>query len=576
MKSPPAPGSEIQLMLKWLMLVRVLVVTLLLGVSILVQLSPSGTFRSLSIFPSLIATTYFLTILYVIGLVRWTNFRIQAYIQLGLDLTLETVLVYYTGGLESPFVPFFLVTAVGSSLILDRRAGLLVAAAAVSLNAAISAAHYFRWVPGPATLQLLSDKQIGYQLFLISVAVFSVAYLSGALAEKLRRTRESLEEKSSGLAQLQAFHENVVQSISSGLLTTDVHGNVTSMNRAGSEITGFSREELQGGPWWVAFGAEDLRELFSERRPLTHSLRFDRPGVRKNGSRIQLGMTASPLRDQSGGFKGGVWVFQDLTRIKELEDEMKRREWLATIGEMAAGMAHEIRNPLASISGSMQVLGRELDLEGENRRLLEIALREAERLNGIISSFLVYARPAPLNRKKINIIDLLTESLSLLKNSPEYSRGIEIESKLPRNRHWVYVDSDKIKQVFWNLAINAAQAMPDGGRLTVQCRRVSKPASEASAKNGTPWCEVSFSDHGIGMSPEVLEKIYYPFFTTKDHGSGLGLAIVHRIVDNHGGQIRVKSRVGSGSTFTVYLPISSNGDEEDREKESVQEGESAH
>jgi two-component system sensor histidine kinase PilS (NtrC family) len=560
-QQPPIQQAEIGRMLKWLMGVRVAIVSLLLGVSSLVALGPAS--RLLPLYYGLIAFTYLLTIGYALALQRMRSWRLLAHLQLGLDLLLETVLVYATGGADSPFAPFYIVTIVAASLILDRRAGYLAASAAAILNGVAVDLRYYGI--GPASLidpAGGSGPQALYLLFLNIVAFFTVAYLSGSLAAKLHQTRERLEEKSLGLAQLQAFHEDVVQSISSGMLTTDTSGRITSLNRAGSEITGYDADEVRGRPWWAVLDADDLKSLFSTERPLARSFRCDRECTRKDGARVLLGMTVSPLRDQAGEFKGGVWVFQDLTRIKALEEEMKRREWLATIGELAAGMAHEIRNPLAALSGSMQVLRRDLELEGEDRRLMDIALKETERLNSIISSFLLYARPAPLNPKRWNVNDLLYETLSLLRNAPEYREGITLEVRLTSQRLWASVDADKLRQVFWNLAINAIQAMPRGGRLIVSSRRTSRPL--ATKARGASWIEVAFADEGEGIAPDMIEKIFYPFFTTKDKGSGLGLSIVHRIIENHHGYIHVRSQAGRGATFTVYLPAQQQDAKSDR------------
>ncbi len=552
MESERPQETESTTILKWLMGVRVLIVTLLLGVSFLLQLDDVRSGGPNPVFSWLIATTYLLTILYAVLFRRVSRYSLFAYVQIGIDLVLETVLVYYTGGVDSPFVPLYMVTIIAASTLLNRRGGILAAGAAAILDGAIIDIQYFRMRSVFAAGSSLSDKETLGLLFTSIVAFFTVAYLSGSLADKLKRARQSLAEKSSGLAQLQAFHENVVQSVSTGLLTTDVNGRVTSLNRAGREITGFTLDEVRAALWWTVLRADDLKDLFSADRPLERSVRIDREGTRKNGTRVQLGMTVSPLRDQSGAFRGSVWVFQDLTRIKQLEDQMKRREWLATIGELAAGMAHEIRNPLAALSGSMQVLRRDLDLDEEYQRLLDIALRETERLNGIISSFLLYARPAPLNRRRCDVNALILETLDLLVNAPDYCSNVAVTTRLQASARWAVVDPDKTRQVFWNLALNAVQAMPEGGELTVVSRETWKPW-EPSGIEGS-WIEVTFQDTGAGIDSETLEKVFYPFFTTKDRGSGLGLSIVHRIVESHGGQIVAKSEPTRGSVFTVYLP----------------------
>jgi two-component system sensor histidine kinase PilS (NtrC family) len=220
---------------------------------------------------------------------------------------------------------------------------------------------------------------------------------------------------------------------------------------------------------------------------------------------------------------------------------------------MAAGMAHEIRNPLASLSGSLQVLSKDVRLEEEeSRRLMEIALKETDRLNGIITAFLMYARPAPLNKKRWDINQLVMETLSLLRNSKEYRDTIEIQSHLAPGELWAALDPDQIRQVFWNLSINACQAMPQGGLLLVSTRPVTMNSNKD--RLGTSWVEVTFSDNGLGIQQENISKIFYPFFTTKDRGSGLGLSIVHRVIETHQGRVHVESRPGQGTQLTLLLP----------------------
>jgi two-component system sensor histidine kinase PilS (NtrC family) len=265
-----------------------------------------------------------------------------------------------------------------------------------------------------------------------------------------------------------------------------------------------------------------------------------------------LGVTVSDLRNE-GEITGVIGIFQDLTQIREMEEEIRRKEQLATIGELAAGMAHEIRNPLASLSGSMQVLSKEPLLDEEHKTLMQIALRETERLDTIITGFLRYARPAPPNRKECNLHDLLLETIHFFKQAPEYRTNIEILFHHDEKELIAPVDPDQMKQVFWNLSINAVQAMPQGGTLRVTVRR-GKGTMRSTRGEETSFLQVLFRDSGEGITRGNLEKIFYPFFTTKDQGSGLGLAIVHRIIEEHGGKIEVESTRGKGTTFIVSLP----------------------
>ncbi len=544
--------EEMRTKLKWLMALRVVIVTVLLGASIVLQVGYGHIGKTTTSFLYLIASTYCLTIAYSLLLNRLERIALFAYVQICLDLVFETVLVYLTGGIESPFSPFYMITSIAASIILGRKGGSLTASLASILFGVLVDLQYFRLLPGMEA-STYSNIETLYLLFLNIVAYLTVAYLSGGLAEKLSFTRERLKEKATGLAELKAFHEHVVQSMSTGLMTTGLNGEITSFNRAAEEIMGCRFEEVKGKPWWEIFDAADLKRLISDERPLTEPFRFDRDCHRKNGVRLVLGMTVSPLKNEEGRQIGGVWIFQDLTRIREMEIEIEHKKRLATIGEMAAGMAHEIRNPLASLSGSLQVLSKDVRLEDEeSRRLMEIALKETERLNGIITAFLMYARPIPLNRKRWDINQLVEETLSLLRNSKEYRDNIEIQSHRSPGELWAVVDPDQIRQVFWNLSINACQAMPKGGRLFVSTRAVTVNSNKD--RLGTPWIEVTFSDNGFGIQQENISKIFYPFFTTKDRGSGLGLSIVHRVIETHQGRVHVESRPGQGTRFTLLLP----------------------
>lgn len=554
MKLQGAQQEEIRTKLKWLMVLRVGIVTLLLGTSLILQIGYGKTLHPTTLFSLLIAGTYFLTIVYSLLINRLHHLRGFAFLQLGLDLLFETVLVYFTGGIDSPFAPFYIITILSAGMVLDRKGGILTAALAGIVYGLVIDLQYFHLTPGlPAGPY--TDIETLYLLFLRIVAFITVAYLIGALAERLKQTRERLVEKTAGLADLQAFHENVIQSINSGLFTIDREGRITSLNRAAEEITGYSEEEVRGHPWWELFGAPELATLGSLENPLTHPVRLDHDCQKKDGTPLILGMTASPLRGRNGKVTGGVLAFADLTRIREMEEEIKRKKWLATIGEMAAGMAHEIRNPLASLSGAMQVLKRERQLNPEAGHLMEIALKETDRLNSIITSFLIYARPAPLNKKRCDLHEMLTETLDLLQNSKDYHRRVEVETRYVPERLWVDVDPDQMKQVFWNLAINAVQAMPDGGRLSVLTQRFSRDRLDLTARSDSRWVKVAFQDTGRGIPRGDFDKIFYPFFTTKDKGSGLGLSIVHRVISDHGGRIHVESQAKTGTTFTVFLPV---------------------
>ncbi len=547
--------------IKWLIVLRVVLVTALLGLPLLLQLNYLKNTWSIATFYFLIGSTYFLTILYAIFLTRVKHLLIFTALQLGLDLLFETALIAVTGGIESPFSFLYILTIVSASIFFYRRGGGLMAGGATVLFGILIHLQYAQFLPFKTGVGL-ENKEILYMLFLYMISFFTVGILSGRLSERLH-------EKEVGFSDLRIFHEDIVQSMSSGLITTDLEGRITSFNRSASEITGFRPDEVIGAIWWEFFSWEDVRNHYRHLAQAEGSQRFEGEIVNKRGDRCLLGVTISPLRNEPGAQIGIIGTFQDLTQIRNLEEEMHKKERLATIGEMAAGMAHEIRNPLASLSGSIEVLKSELRLDDENRKLMEIAVKEADRLNSIITQFLLYARPLPPRRKRANLHALLSETAQLIKNNPEYDARINVVLLAGRDPLMIMIDPDQMKQVFWNLSINAFQAMPAGGTLTISTRRTSSmlttqetghrkaakvsPSNKEEAGAGADRVEILFKDTGEGIRKEDLPKIFYPFFTTKSSGSGLGLSIVQRVIEEHFGKMKVQSSP-QGTEFLITLP----------------------
>lgn len=565
-------NEEIRNKLKWLLGLRVFIVTLLMGASIALKVWQDGEHGSLPVFYFLIVCTYLLTILYGLLLQRISSLIAFVYVQIGVDLLLETSLVAVTGGLASPFTFLYIISIISASMILHRQGGMAAASASTVLFGVAGNMQYYGLIQTGANV--VEPQEAIYSLVINIVAFFTVASLSSSLSEKLRQTRQSLQEKESGLTELKAFHENIVQSISSGLLTADLEGTLTSFNRAAQEITGLSWHEVKGKHCVEVMNWEGLREFYIDPDKINRSRRYDVETRKKDGTQLLLGVTLSPLRDEQGKLTGVVSTFQDLTKIRKLEAEVQKRQKLATIGQMAADMAHEIRNPLAALSGSMQVLRKELDLNEENQRLMDIALKETFRLDRIITEFLYFARPSPLNYKSCNLHTLLEETVRLLKNSKAYDHRIEIRTAFRKPPAMAWVDPDQMKQVFWNLSINAAQAMPEGGLLSISAdMRNREDLAEhmldatlrgagriEEAAGPRRFAEVVFEDTGGGIKREYLGRIFDPFFTTKSNGSGLGLAIVHRIIADHAGHIWTESQEGRGTRFTIELPVEPIGD----------------
>ncbi len=526
--------KELKSRIRWMIGMRVVLATLLLSSSLLLRTS-SDPLLAFAFYP-LIGAAYLLTIVYALILpqVNHGGLYLFAGLQIGLDLLLETALVVVTGGIESFFTFLYPISIVSAAQIFSLRGGFGAASAATFLYGFLLNLQVWGFSPFSGGVPL---KQSLYALVLNVISFFTVAFLAGHLAEKLRSTRQRLAEQEVSL-------QDIVSSVSSGLVTTDRDGRVTSFNRAASEITGYSSSGVLGGSLEKIFGLDAIRATREEILRTAAPQRFEWEIVTASGERALLGFTVSPLKNTAGQISGLIGIFQDLTQIRRLEEEMKERERLAIIGEMAAGMAHEIRNPLAALSGSIEVLRDELPDDADTRRLLEILLKETDRLNKIITDFLLYARPRPLNRSRFMIRDLLLENLELLRRSspPNVEVRLDVSANVAAG-----LDADQMKQVFFNLAINAFEAMPGGGLLVIGL----KGNREGMVEEG--MVEISFRDTGTGIPPAVLPKIFNPFFTTKENGSGLGLAIVRRILDEHGGRVKVASGA-DGTMVRVLLP----------------------
>lgn len=546
--------SEIKSRIQWLIGLRVLVVTLLLGLSLTFQVTRGEQVQT---FYTLIVFTYAVTIIYALALryVATSEALVHlAWVQIGIDFLLETVLIARTGGIESPFLVLYVISVTLASLVPRRNVGLLTASLCVILFGLLTNLQLYGlteswgWLPrtrfsAPETLQTFGVH---------SLAFLVVGFLSGLLTEQLQRADHSLKEKEQGLSRLQAFHENIVHSISSGVFTTDEGERITSFNPAAQEATGYSLAQVQGRPWRDVFNWHPDHPPGGQGEGAAN-MRFEVECTRADGNRLVLGMTLSPLQER-GKTTGMVGVFKDLTQIRDLEEEMRRKDWLASLGEMSAGMAHEIRNPLGALAGAMQMLRKDLHGDETSQKLMDIAVREATRLDTIITEFLQYARPPALNLAERDLNKLLAETLDLVQHEARTRTNITIETKPSHEALVGQVDQDQLKQVFWNLATNAFDAMSKGGLLTITtgCRAI-----DVSGRKGDV-IEIAFQDTGDGISKKNLDNIFLPFFTTKKQGSGLGLAAVHRIVDLHGGWIKVESKEHEGSRFVVCLPRSAD------------------
>jgi two-component system sensor histidine kinase PilS (NtrC family) len=335
----------------------------------------------------------------------------------------------------------------------------------------------------------------------------------------------------------------VIDSLTGGLAATDVHGRVLMFNRAAETITGETAAAVLGRPiaevlQMPASMRKSLRDVVEPGRPHRSEFTY----IRRSGEQMDLGLSIGPLIGGAGQV-GYLFTFQDLTEYKRREREEQRQKRLAAVGEMAAGIAHEIRNPLASMAGSMQVLRQELDLNSEQTQLFDIVLRESDRLNDTIRNFLAYARPQASRIRTVDLKQVLAEAAQLIRNNPECQSRHQVDVTLPDHQVACDADEAQIRQIVWNLATNGIRAMPDGGALTL------------AATAGASSVVIRVTDTGVGMSVDALDRIFQPFHGGFAKGAGLGLSIVHRIVTDHGGEIRVSSEVGKGTAVEIHLPV---------------------
>ena len=500
----------------------------------------------------LVTIVALLTILYSLIFRLSRNILYQARFQLTVDVLLVTWLVWNSNVIQSPYIALYIVIIAVSSLFLGPREAVVTSVGcAVAFTACALQITGMVGETDPSKLVGGSVSQTVQWVGLFDVAFLVVGLLSARLAERQSRSDVRLMAATQSLANLRALHERIVASIRSGVVTTDLDGRVFTFNAAAEEITGYREQTIRGQDASILFGemkdhiAENLRALESSGR----TPRFETNCLTSEGMRLRLGYSVSPLSSEAGVTTGLVITFQDLTQVRSLEETSRRQDRLAAIGRMAASIAHEIRNPLAAMRGSIQMLRSEMDHDSSQMELMEIILRESDRLNRIITDFLSYARPRSLSPARVDVGDLLHQTFALMRHSPEIGANQSIVEELPADPLFAEADEGQLKQVFWNLARNALQAMPEGGTL----RATLEPNSDNRLR-------IAFTDTGRGMSPDQVEHLFEPFSSTTG-GTGLGLSIVYQIIRDHGGTINVRSRVGQGTTITVELPVAAkNGD----------------
>jgi two-component system, NtrC family, sensor histidine kinase PilS len=540
--------SSMRQRLLWLIAARAAAVGLLLGSAVLIQIKAPGSFP-VDPFFFLLGVTFALTVLYVMVLNQAEKRAWIVHAQLLADTLIVSAIVYLTGGINSYFASLYALPIIAASVVRSWRGGMVIWAAGSALYGAIALLQYAgagALFPGQAIEALPADRVALYRLGLNVFGLFAIAALTGYLAEGLQRADAQLERASTALADMQAFSRHIVDSLASGLVTADTAGTIITFNRTAEAITGVPAADAAGRAAAAVLQLPPaLAGLFgpAEERPRQTRVEYDY--TRGDGHQIEVGLSAAPLMTPRGQ-TGFILTFQDVTESRRVEREARVQQRLAAVGEMAAGIAHEIRNPLASMSGSIQILRQELPLTEEQRQLMDIVIRESERLNDTIRSFLEYARPQRQAMRHMDVRTVITDTATLLQNSSERHDVHRIVVRVPSDEVPFQADEGQIRQIVWNLATNGLRAMPEGGQLTLA---VCPPG------DGGAHVEISVADEGVGIAAEEIDGVFQPFRGGFSHGTGLGLSIVHRIVSDYAGEIGVTSTKGAGTTVRVRFPV---------------------
>ncbi|MFM9905027.1 MAG: two-component system sensor histidine kinase NtrB [Pyrinomonadaceae bacterium] len=499
-----------------------------------------------------------LTIVYFFLLRLSKSLAWQIRAQFFLDALLITWLVWRTGDLTSPYITLYIVMIGVASFFMKPLSTLLMAVLCAVLLVLLSILTSNAIIDsfGPAQVTGKAIQIVSFHV----VALLVVGLLASRLSDR-QTSGQKLAETAKTLASLRALHERIVESIRSGLITTDLEGTIYTFNAAATEITGFRLDELKGKSISSLFGdiQEQIDLSLAAAGDGDQLPRFEADLITPEGFAVRIGFSVSLLFSETNDATGLIITFQDLTEIRSMEESVRRKDRLAAVGRVAAGLAHEIRNPLGAMRGAIQVLESNTPPESIQAGLMEIILKESDRLNSIITNFLGYARPAAVDFADIDVVETIRDTLTLLKHSPDVKENHILKEDFGDEPVIISADAAQLKQIFWNLARNAIQAMPEGGELCVGLETIPNNR-----------IRIVFEDTGKGMSPDQVEQLFEPFSNSTSGGTGLGLSIVYQIVKDHNGAINVRSHQGKGTTITVDLPSNNRRVAQDKvEKGSV-------
>jgi two-component system sensor histidine kinase PilS (NtrC family) len=468
------------------------------------------------------------------------------YLQSIWDVFFVTLLLLFTGGILSPYSFLYLLAIMNAGVLLGRREALYTASLCGILYGAMVDFQFFGLLESIGLSQddarQLGSSHLFYTIFLNLMGYGLSAFITGYLAERARESEAALQKNIINYEEISLLHTKIVSNIETGLLTTDPQGHIRVFNPYAEYLTGMSQADVYDKPLSSLFPGLCVESL-------TNTVRGEFEYVTPDGLRMILGFNAAPFEAAERDSDSVIINFRDITGIRRMEEALKRADRLAALGELSARMAHEIRNPLAAMSGSVQMLAEQGAIGGNDGRLLEIVLRESDRLNKLITEFLAYARPTLPHKVTIDL-KTLVEDMRLLLFSDSRFDHVEIDNRVPPQIQ-IQADFHQINQVFLNLLYNSAEAMPEGGTIVIESRFMSKGTNGFRT---SPAVLVSITDSGRGIDADAAKHVFEPFWTSKADGTGLGLAIVYRIIEAHGGSISVESPSAGGCCCTIILP----------------------
>ncbi len=518
-----------------LLLLRTLVVSVVLGLSLwLLIRSESPARGAVWLQSAIIAATYLSSVVFGVLLRRGFAPKRVARPMLANDLVLTSALVYITAGAQSPYTFLYALTIVAAGALSYRRGAVIVTIASLALMILVSLLAWMHVIDVPLSSSVQPWNQSGLDLVrtlgINIAAMIGVGALSFIFGDQLQKGAETLATTRRAAAELLSLHQDIVRSLSSGLITTSPTGVVLTANHAAGEILATAPSLLVGKP---------IEQLL----PGLGELRRGDLTVPTADDERTLNVTVSPLRDVKDQVIGRVINFSDLTELRRLEAHARRTERMATVGQLAAGVAHEIRNPMASISGSIELLRASPQASEDDRALMSIVHREIQRLNVLIGDLLDYANPRKKQSVDFDLASLIEETVQVARGDQNFA-DVELTAEIKDKPLPIHADPAKVRQVVWNLIRNAADAALQGG----------KHVRVAVHRDGTEGAAISVADDGQGIPEHLVGRIFDPFVTTKQKGTGLGLATCHAIVAEHGGRIDVETETGKGTTMTVMIP----------------------